>query len=124
MYSLSTSFCTVPESFARGAAPVGDRDDEGEENHGVALIVMERLTWSRGIPGGAAHVVGGRDRDADPADLALGADGQVVTHLRQEIEGDRELICPRRRMVPLIGCLGVPTGALAHRPKARATRSG
>ena len=65
-----------------------------------------------------------RDRDADLADLALGARVVgVVAHLRGQVEGARQagLACVEQELEALVGLLGgAEAGVLAHRPEPAA----
>ena len=126
MYSLRMSFWVVPAIAARGdALGLGRGDVEGQQDRrrgvdrhrGADLAERQPVEQDR-------HVGEARDRDADPADLALrlGCVG-VVAHLGRQVEGDRQpgLALLEEVAEALVGLLGGrEAGVLAHRPEAAA----
>ena len=130
MYSLSTSFCTVPESL-RMSAPWrrATADIERQQNRGRGVD---------GHRGGnlgqfdavekALHVFDGIDGHADFSDFP---DGQrmvgIQADLRGQIEGDGEPggAVGQQIFVALVGFLGVAhAGVLAHGPEPSAVHGG
>ena len=89
----------------------------------MALMVIEVLTSSSGMPANRVSMSASeRDRDADPAHLALGLGGVgVVAHLGRQVEGDRQagLALLEEVAEALVGLGGRrEAGVLAHRPEA------
>ena len=123
MYSLSTSFCTVPVSFARGTPCSSPTTTYiASRIAAVALMVIEVETWSSGISRNSSRQVVDRvDRDADPAHLALRHRVVgVVAHLRRQIERGGEPHLPRGEQLAeaVVGLLrGAEAGVLAHGPE-------
>ncbi len=91
----------------------------------VALIVKLTETLIQRQPVEQIdHVVGGVDRDPDPADLRAGQRvGGVVPELCRQVERDRQrrLAAFEQEAEPFVRLLGRPEpGELAHRPEPAA----
>ncbi len=126
MYSLRMSFWVVPlirpalDALALGGGHVQGQQDRrrGVDGHrGRDLAERQPVEQDR-------HVGERRDRDPDPADLALGGRRVgVVAHLGRQVEGHRQagLALVQEVAEPLVGLLGGrEAGVLAHRPEPAA----
>ena len=125
MYSFSISFWMVPPIFARSAPCFLATQRKASRTAAVALIVMEVVTWSSGIPlKQDLHIRQGcrwRLRLSRPHRWQ-GVVG-VVANLRRKVEGHREagLALVEQVAVATVRLLGVTeTGVLSHRPEPAA----
>src|SRR5258706_11731132 len=124
MYSLRMSFCTVPESFARGtprSSPTTMYIVVGEERGGGVDGHRGGDPVERDLPEELRQVIHRVDRHPDPAHFARGHRViGVVAHLGREVErgGEPGLSRGEKIAEPPVGFPGgAEAGVLAHGPE-------
>ena len=130
MYSLRTSFCTVPVSFgARHALLFPDDHIHREQNRRRRVDRHRgRDPIERDLAKELREILDRIDGDTDPSDLSVRHRVVgVVPHLRRKIECGGQPRLPRREQLtePAIGLLRrAESGILAHRPQPAGVHRG